>query len=1311
MRKSAFLLIGALLAAFGCNRELEEPMTVAPQGNTSLRATVSETVTTRTAFADDGTFSWTNGDAFSVYTTKGAFRTFTLSEGAGSADGVFLGDFDAETTSKAAVYPASDNHALSGNALTVHLDDNFTWSADKNSHAPMLAKIAADGDDSFSFKHLGGIIKATFSNVPSSARTFVFTAPGKKVSGDFAIADITAENPVLVTEDSEEGNTVTIRIDNPASEVSFYVPLPTGTYPEFSIELFDALGNPLVLKTRYKDLTIARRDLVLMKAVAGEKPNGKKMLFDFGNTASANTSHATPSPDANGNYWNNILVAKTTTASGNGTSYDLLYTDNAATGYKLTLTSDVRSNGSGNGGLTYAKWSSTTAESLGELAVTEVINGTTVATATEDYFFAQGEATVCSFNLSGLNPGKGYKFHIFGSRTGMNASDQREAKYTIKGSNDFEGLLLISGPGTVQNTDNLLVSDLIYPKPDGTISFSFSKGSNATTSNHYYQLNCMKVEEYEGGLVPTPKYNYSSLDVTSAEETFSMHKAAGDGNIFEGVSTFASGEIAMTAVTTDGKQIPLTTTSTVDGVAYLVADLDNLTYTFTALDAILAQGPAIKGWSNSNGATLDYAGHGVFSGTALEYGGNGAPKYDRSQSFNFVKKGAWNPTFKRITGTRRDIEASTYGTTQDINLNPGVYDVTLNLRDFTYAMERHGGLDENRITVMGSSVPYGQGATSKHGYIWMYEDVLKARTGNSFYISNLSVSGNNTTTLGERFDEETVDGGKNLIVALSLGNEGLADATTSAAMESLYNQWENRVMLNADSFVATARAEGKNVVVTGNYANNNYNADHYSWIRKINLDIQQWDVPSVNLMGAIDDGTGKWMTGYYDDALHPNDAGHQEMAYAMVPSLFDALKAGKAQPTRNTTGSYSLSGRQVIAVAPEGRIHPFTIAFSVKTATAGSILTFFDGETAKTVNVTDAGVLSYGTVTGTTSVKDNAWHLVTLTHFYARGETLLYVDGVLQGSVSEKVGTTAFYVGYAAADVSASWKEVFLWRSGMNADEIAALSDGKMLKSSLEFYAPLAGSLDNLAQSTATLSLADGATLVPAEDTTPRLNGEALDEVGGNLSIGKIELTQNGTLTFERVEGLDDYWIDPDFLYREGGNIKLGAVSGYYQLTLYPGSDKHISVARVNADGSKPNLSQGGLYVAGYGIAGYKMVDEIGWSGSNMYQLAQVSTNVWQVTGIAVPERDPDVQGGKFRYDYISLKYFFQSGWGGEASKGITITGNAADKLTQGGDGNLGLASNLEQGTTYRLTIDFTSAVISGASLSSGAETVSFDKL
>ena len=63
----------------------------------------------------------------------------------------------------------------------------------------------------------------------------------------------------------------------------------------------------------------------------------------------------------------------------------------------------------------------------------------------------------------------------------------------------------------------------------------------------------------------------------------------------------------------------------------------------------------------------------------------------------------------------------------------------------------------------------------------------------------------------------------------------------------------------------------------------------------MNLLIHEWDLPSINLLGAIDDGKGVWATGYQNgtDIYHPNTDGHREFTYAMVPSLFDAIDAGK----------------------------------------------------------------------------------------------------------------------------------------------------------------------------------------------------------------------------------------------------------------------------------------------------------------------------------------------------------------------------------------------------------------------------------
>ena len=82
------------------------------------------------------------------------------------------------------------------------------------------------------------------------------------------------------------------------------------------------------------------------------------------------------------------------------------------------------------------------------------------------------------------------------------------------------------------------------------------------------------------------------------------------------------------------------------------------------------------------------------------------------------------------------------------------------------------------------------------------------------------------------------------------------------------------------------------------------------------------------------------------------------------------------------------------------------------------------------------------------------------------GVTVIYVDGEEADRTNEQMVATEFTLG-----IDATYREIFFWRSAMNAEEIAALYEGKMLRSSLELYAPLLdGSLENQAQSTNALT-------------------------------------------------------------------------------------------------------------------------------------------------------------------------------------------------------------------------------------------------
>ena len=76
--------------------------------------------------------------------------------------------------------------------------------------------------------------------------------------------------------------------------------------------------------------------------------------------------------------------------------------------------------------------------------------------------------------------------------------------------------------------------------------------------------------------------------------------------------------------------------------------------------------------------------------------------------------------------------------------------------------------------------------------------------------------------------------------------------------------------------------------------------------------------------------------------------------------------------------------------------------------------------------------------------------------------------GTLAGSAKERLEPQRFTLGGPAAE----YRDLLIYRSALNADEIAALESGKLLQASLEVYSPLTdvkvrpgAAVPNLAQS------------------------------------------------------------------------------------------------------------------------------------------------------------------------------------------------------------------------------------------------------
>lgn len=480
----------------------------------------------------------------------------------------------------------------------------------------------------------------------------------------------------------------------------------------------------------------------------------------------------------------------------------------------------------------------------------------------------------------------------------------------------------------------------------------------------------------------------------------------------------------------------------------------------------------LKGNIVKPGTQVQYDGHGVWKSRVEMNHGDVFLFSDKYFYFAFNNDDAL--AVRRVAGSRTSMAMPSEGfSTENIRVNRGTYTVTLDMARHTWDID--APIDENRISAFGSSVCNGEGAAGHKGYAYMYGQQLAARYSNGdsptpFYVSGVSIGGNSTLNLLARYDEMLHDFGRYVIIGLSLGNEGIHGAANQAA---IFNQFRTNML----TLISKCRKDGKIPVVMNNYTRGDYNRDDHSYVKQMNLDIHRWEVPSVNALGAIDNGEGKWADGYMRDTYHQDTEGHREFMYAIPPSLFDALRQGKPYPVRDTKKSMTLRAGSTLQFAGEGTVHPFTVALRVKGSEAGRLLHIQTERGGAELRVVHGARIQYVSTSGDTLCSAKALlanrqtaYDIAVTHYYAQQRTLVYVDNQLVGEVKERMSPTLFTVGDDRRDLAREYSELSFWRSGMTMEELAAHHQGSCMKSSLELYTPLAeemktGGFANLAQS------------------------------------------------------------------------------------------------------------------------------------------------------------------------------------------------------------------------------------------------------
>jgi len=369
--------------------------------------------------------------------------------------------------------------------------------------------------------------------------------------------------------------------------------------------------------------------------------------------------------------------------------------------------------------------------------------------------------------------------------------------------------------------------------------------------------------------------------------------------------------------------------------------------------------------------------------------------------------------------------------------------------------------ERGTIAVFGSSVAHGAVDKAGGGYRGRLATLLADR---GWDVINVSRGGDNTVTIQPRFEAQLVPADPDyVIIGLSLGNEGIR-SDKKEEQQAVFDRFRDGML----DLIRQCREKGMRPVVANCYAHACFHQDHYAHTRRMNLLINTWDVPSINFLGAIDNGAGQWAEGHEADPWHPNSRGHEEMFRAIVPTLFDAMEAGKPIPVKveplNCARILRTDGvdapLEFVAGDP---IHAHAVGFWVRSDGTGTIAGL-TGESGSAYVAIEPGRITYNSPVGTSISaaidQVDGWHHILVSHRYCIGQTMFFVDGTLAGSVEEAHQPRRFVLGGGGSDSQVSppgadYRDWFVWRSALNEDEAKVVHEGGLLQSSLEIYAPL----------------------------------------------------------------------------------------------------------------------------------------------------------------------------------------------------------------------------------------------------------------
>ena len=280
--KKILYIVAAALAIASCSKEMNNG--TSNTVNTPETPVSGKEVCIQVGFATKasvndatGAMAWEEGDAIGVFTGSG-FTKFTVDASTLSDQfPVFKGSLeDGQTLGSIAVYPFEMAGETDGSSIGLVLPAAWDEYSATNARAIMLATNAAEvptGDGTtitrYSFKHLGGGVKISLSDVNVAIDKIIVTVPGKKIAGSYTISAADTELQLANASTAEE-SAISFSLPIAAertSEASFYIPFPVGEIAGLNIKAVTADGGVLVDKTAGETISIGRTDIYSLRTL------------------------------------------------------------------------------------------------------------------------------------------------------------------------------------------------------------------------------------------------------------------------------------------------------------------------------------------------------------------------------------------------------------------------------------------------------------------------------------------------------------------------------------------------------------------------------------------------------------------------------------------------------------------------------------------------------------------------------------------------------------------------------------------------------------------------------------------------------------------------------------------------------------------------------------------------------------------------------------------------------------------------------------------------------------------------------------